>query len=317
MGATSQQIVISGTAVSAANQDFTVKSVSASVSIGAVSGAFTGTVTVGALTSTGVVSGSNLQHGVGGGVTSADGTLRLGTGAAAGSVIVRPDGLASSTSQIVITNTAFSAASQDFTVKTVTSGGITNTGAVSFTGGGVTLINNTRTDFFAPYTAGSATRGVSILDGGTSVTYRSNASINTAATHMTFANLTNGQVGSISTNGTATAYNVSSDAVLKNVIGNYDPQAAIAIIRADPVQDFNFKSDGSYAVGWVAQHSYSVSTDLATPGNDKDPTDPDFQPWGVDQSKRTPYLWAALAWALDQIDSLTMRVTTLEGGSAA
>jgi hypothetical protein len=315
-GSTTAQVIISQVAVTAAAQDFTVKSLSS-----------TGVLTAGAATISGAISGTTISCGVGAGFNSADANLRLGPGSN-GQLILQPAGMGNTTGQVTITGAVISAAAQDATFKsvtatggasafgTMTSGSQTITGALTTTGGGVTLLNNTRTDVFAAYTAGSATRGVSLLDGGTSVTYRSNASINTAVTHMAFANLTNGQVGSISTNGTATAYNVSSDAVLKNVIGNYDPLLAIDIIRRDPVVDWNFKSDGSYAVGWVAQHSYTVSADLATPGNDKDPTDPEFEPWGVDQSKRTPYLWAALTWALDQIDALTARVTTLEGAGA-
>jgi hypothetical protein len=112
--------------------------------------------------------------------------------------------------------------------------------------------------------------------------------------------------GSISVaNANSTAYNTSSDERLKDFIGPYDPQKAIDIIRADPVRDFTWISDGSYAVGWGAQTSYAVSEDLATPAEGDNP-------WGIDQSKRTPYLWAALSWALDRIDDLEGRLSAME-----
>ncbi|MBJ3784008.1 SGNH/GDSL hydrolase family protein [Devosia sediminis] len=131
-----------------------------------------------------------------------------------------------------------------------------------------------------------------------------------AAGHAYFYN-PNGTVGMISTSGSATSYLTSSDESLKDFDGLYDPVAAIDIIRADPVRVFTWKVDGTAAVGWGAQTSYSVSTDLAVPGEGLI-GDENFRPWGVDQGKRTPYLWAALSWALDQIDKLESRVAALE-----
>lgn len=121
----------------------------------------------------------------------------------------------------------------------------------------------------------------------------------------------NGLVGGIRSTGSSTAFDTSSDERLKTFIGSYDPAKAIAIIRADPVRDFHWKSDGSYAVGWGAQTSYAVSPDLASPGQGS-PGDEDYIPWGVDQSKRTPYLWAALTAVLDRLDEIEARLTALE-----
>jgi hypothetical protein len=124
------------------------------------------------------------------------------------------------------------------------------------------------------------------------------------------------QVGSISATSTATAYNTSSDERLKTFTGPLTGDEAAAIIRADPARHFTWDVDGSAAVGWGAQTSYAVSSDLATPGDDLGPDakpgDEGFMAWGTDQGKRTPYLWAALAWALDRIDSLESRVAALE-----
>lgn len=150
--------------------------------------------------------------------------------------------------------------------------------------------------------AGTGVNGTSITAG--TITNSRNAA--TTQTHLSFAN-SNGTVGSISTNGTTTAYNTTSDETLKDFIGPYDPQKAIEIIKADPVRDFTWKGTGAYAVGWGAQTSHAVSPDLASPPEEEG------KPWGVDQSKRTPYLWAALAWAINKIEELDAKVTALEG----
>jgi hypothetical protein len=117
-------------------------------------------------------------------------------------------------------------------------------------------------------------------------------------------------VGTIAVTAAATAYNTSSDEGLKDFIGLYDPAKAIDIIRRDPVRDFLWNkasgAPGQYAVGWGAQTSYAVSPDLATPGHGK-PGDEDFQWWGVDQGKRTPYLWAAMGNVLDRLEALEGR----------
>jgi hypothetical protein len=121
----------------------------------------------------------------------------------------------------------------------------------------------------------------------------------------------NGNVGQITTTGSATAYGTSSDETMKDFIGPYDPLKAIDIIRADPVRDFTWKASGEYAVGWGAQTSHAVDPHLAVPGAGTKGED-DYMPWSIDQGKRTPYLWAALAWALDRIDDLEARLSALE-----
>lgn len=140
----------------------------------------------------------------------------------------------------------------------------------------------------------------------------------------------NGNVGNIVIINGGTTYTTSSDEMLKNVVGEYDQLRAIEIIRADPVMDWYWKADGTPDMGWVAQKSYSVDPGLAVPPapNEEDfnnrlsrdiepgPGEPGFVPWGIDYGRRTPYLWAALTWALDQIDDLKARLTLIEGQPA-
>jgi len=124
-------------------------------------------------------------------------------------------------------------------------------------------------------------------------------------------------VGSVSHTATTTAYNTTSDERLKEFGEPLTGDDAIAIIRADPVRHFTWTYDDTPAVGWGAQTSYAISPDLATPGDELGPDarqgDEGFHPWGMDQGKRTPYLWAALAAALDKIDALEARLAALEG----
>lgn len=121
-------------------------------------------------------------------------------------------------------------------------------------------------------------------------------------------------VGTISVTGSATAYNTTSDERLKDFIGPYDAAEAIAVIKADPVRAFTWKATGEHAVGWGAQTSHSVSPELASPGHGE-MGDEDFMPWGVDQGKRTPYLWAAVSWLLDERETLISRIEALEANA--
>ena len=151
---------------------------------------------------------------------------------------------------------------------------------------------------------------------------RSSASTTSGAReHHAFYN-PNGLVGSITTTGSATAFNTTSDETLKDFIGKYDPVEAMKIIRADPARDFRWKKTGEYAVGWGAQTSYGVSKDLASPGGwfnaeTEEPCSEDdkngvYRPWGVDQSRRTPYLWAVIPYLEDRIAALEAEVAALK-----
>lgn len=144
-------------------------------------------------------------------------------------------------------------------------------------------------------TYGTGTMGLTFqaVGGGTIFSSRAAA---TSLVHATFTN-SNGVVGTISTLNSGTAYNTTSDEDMKDFLGPLDPVYAINIIRSDPARRYSWKADGIMGVGWGAQTSYSVSPDLATPGSDE-------HPWGMDMSKRTPYLWAAVSNLLDRVEAL-------------
>ena len=141
--------------------------------------------------------------------------------------------------------------------------------------------------------------------------------------HLTFHTGTGqNEVGSITTSGTGTAYNVLSDEKSKNFIGEYSAEKAIDIIKADPVREFNWKPElgGGYAIGWGAQTSHGISEDLATKGGwfkgDEEVSEGTegaaYVPWGVDQGKRTPYLWAAVSYLVDKLKQAEERIAKLE-----
>ena len=109
----------------------------------------------------------------------------------------------------------------------------------------------------------------------------------------------NGLVGSIVTDGSATAYNTSSDQRLKDNI--VDAPSASDDIDAIQVRSFDWKADGSHQkYGMVAQELQSVAPEAVT--GDADSEDM----MGVDYSKLVPMM-------LKEIQSLRARVAQLEG----
>jgi hypothetical protein len=110
-------------------------------------------------------------------------------------------------------------------------------------------------------------------------------------------------VGYISTNGTATAYNTTSDARLKDNIT--DAPDAGAIIDALRVRSWDWKSTGAHEeFGFVAQEEFTVYAPAVSEG-DADP-DAITKQWGRDDSKLVPLL-------VKEIQSLRARVKNLEG----
>jgi hypothetical protein len=126
-------------------------------------------------------------------------------------------------------------------------------------------------------------------------------------THIQFNN-GNGSVGSITTNGSATAYNVSSDYRLKE---NIVPLTGAADrVNQIPVHRFNFIADPDQTVdGFLAHEAQAVVPECVV--GTKDEVDADGNPvyQGIDQSKLVPLLTAALQEALQKIEDLEGRLT--------
>ena len=118
-------------------------------------------------------------------------------------------------------------------------------------------------------------------------------------------------VGSITTNGSATAYNTSSDYRLKeNVTAVTD---GITRLQQLKPSRFNFIADPDRTVdGFIAHEVQGVVPEAVTGTKDEvdENGDPVYQ--GIDQSKLVPLLTAALQEAIGEIESLKARVAALE-----
>jgi len=146
--------------------------------------------------------------------------------------------------------------------------------------------------------------------GGGSNNYWINAVNSTgAASHWSFVN-GNGAVGGITTNGSATAYNTSSDYRLKkDWVAVADASTRVNALK--PV-NFAWVSSGKRVDGFLAHELAEVVPEAVTGFKDAvdDEENPVYQ--GIDQSKLVPLLTAALQEALAKIDELTARVSALE-----
>jgi hypothetical protein len=125
--------------------------------------------------------------------------------------------------------------------------------------------------------------------------------------HFGFTN-PNGVVGSISTNGSATAYNTSSDYRLKeNITAVTD---GITRLQQLKPSRFNFIADPDKTVdGFLAHEVQDIVPEAIT--GEKDAVDDEGNPvyQGIDQSKLVPLLTAALQEAVAKIESLEARLT--------
>ena len=132
------------------------------------------------------------------------------------------------------------------------------------------------------------------------------------SSHYAFIN-DNGVVGSITTNGSATAYNTSSDYRLKeNVVTDWDATTRLKQLKPSR---FNFKVDADTTVdGFLAHEVSSIvpeavagdkdGTEVYIDDNEQEQTRPVYQ--AIDQSKLVPLL-------VKTIQELEARITTLEG----
>jgi hypothetical protein len=128
--------------------------------------------------------------------------------------------------------------------------------------------------------------------------------------HLRFEN-GDGEVGSISTNASATAYTTSSDYRLKENVVPLD--GAITRLNQLPVHRFNFIADPDTVVdGFIAHEAAAVVPECVTGEKDEVNEDGDPVYQGIDQSKVVPLLTAALQEAIAMIGDLEARIAALE-----
>jgi hypothetical protein len=106
--------------------------------------------------------------------------------------------------------------------------------------------------------------------------------------------------GTIKTDGSATAYNTSSDRRLKENIASADE--ASSVIDAIKIVKHNWKSGGHVRFGVIAQDLHQVAPEAVSAGDDGEEIE---KTWGVDYSKLVPML-------VKEIQSLRARVAQLE-----
>lgn len=106
-------------------------------------------------------------------------------------------------------------------------------------------------------------------------------------------------VGSITSTGTTTAFNTTSDARLKENIADADD--ASALVDSIKIRKFDWKASGEHQRhGVIAQELMEVAPEAVTPGRTEDDM------MSVDYSKLVPML-------IKEVQSLRARVTQLEG----
>ena len=118
-------------------------------------------------------------------------------------------------------------------------------------------------------------------------------------------------VGNISTNGSSTSYNTSSDARLKENV-TYDWDATTRLKQLKPAR-FNFIADADTTVdGFLAHEAQAVVPEAVTGTHNEVDDDGNPVMQGIDQAKIVPLLTKALIESVEKIEQLEARITALE-----
>jgi hypothetical protein len=131
------------------------------------------------------------------------------------------------------------------------------------------------------------------------------ANVATAVSQIAFRN-PNGLVGSISTSGSATLFNTSSDYRLKEDVQPLFG-ASDRVLALNPV-NFAWKVDGNRIDGFLAHEAQAVVPDAVMGQKDEVNADGEAVYQSIDHSKMVPLLTAALQEALTKIADLEARL---------
>ena len=158
---------------------------------------------------------------------------------------------------------------------------------------------------------GTVNKAVYARNDGANANVQIANTITTSYAAITFFN-GNGSIGSITTSGSATAFNTSSDYRLKENVA----EVTDGITRLQQLKPsrFNFIADPDKTVdGFIAHEVQTVVPEAIT--GEKDAVDDDGNPvyQGIDQSKLVPLLTAALQEAIARIETLETEVAALKG----
>jgi len=132
----------------------------------------------------------------------------------------------------------------------------------------------------------------------------------TSRGHIIFYN-PNGAVGSITTSGSATAFNTSSDHRLKENVT--DVTDGITRVKQLEPKRFNFIADPDTTVdGFLAHEAQAVVPEAVTGTHNEVDDDGNAVMQGIDQSKLVPLLTAALKEAITKIETLETEMTSVK-----
>jgi hypothetical protein len=190
----------------------------------------------------------------------------------------------------------------------VLSFGTSNTERARITSGGDLLVGTTSQLYGERFnvTRGGAGTNCSTLyfntsdDRAAEIIRHARASGATQAPMIAFLDSGGTERGTIKTDGSATAYNTSSDRRLKENIASADE--ASSVIDAIKIVKHNWKSGGHVRFGVIAQDLHQVAPEAVSAGDDGEEIE---KTWGVDYSKLVPML-------VKEIQSLRVRVAQLE-----
>lgn len=122
-------------------------------------------------------------------------------------------------------------------------------------------------------------------------------------------------------------YNTSSDATLKNIIGDSDGIKSIEILNSTRIRDYSWKDDATNKtqIGVIAQELYETYKGAVSVGGEIEKTDEagnvttEYRPWAVDKTAFTFHLvkgWQEHHRIIQEqqalITTLTDRITALE-----
>jgi hypothetical protein len=158
-------------------------------------------------------------------------------------------------------------------------------------------------------TISGAKVGIANVNGGQAGLGIGNTGGSSFTTAISFRN-SNGEVGVISTNGSATSYTTSSDYRLKeNIAPMTGALAKVALLKPCT---YKWNADGSDGEGFIAHELQAVCPDAVT--GEKDAVNAEGSPkyQGIDTSFLVATLTAAIQEQQALITSLTARITALE-----
>ena len=166
----------------------------------------------------------------------------------------------------------------------------------------------------ALYGATSATDSASIIEahGGNMSRPLLTKTATTNSNYSLMCQNDNGIVGSISTAGSGTAFNTSSDYRLKENVVNLT--GGISRLKTLKPKRFNFKADASTTLDGFLDHEVTAVPEAIIGVKDAVDSDDKINPQGLDHSRLVPLLTAALQEAITKIETLETKVAALEAG---